>query len=279
MRFPSPRSTATALALAVSTAAAPARAQTPPDLPLWEIGAFGIGVSQQAYPGSDEQVNRSLAVPYFIYRGEVLRADRGAAGLRALKTPRFELDVGFAGSFAARSNEIDARRGMPDLGTLVEFGPRLRWKLGEGLADGRWRLDVPLRGVFDLNARAAHRGMTLEPELSFERRSLGSWSYTTSLSAVLADARLASTFYSVEAPFVLPDRPAYAARSGLVAWRLSASLSRPLGTDWRWFGFARLDSVRGAANETSPLVRRTEGATVGLGVAYTWRRSERRATE
>jgi len=43
------------------------------------------------------------------------------------------------------------------------------------------------------------------------------------------------------------------------------------------FGFARLDTVAGAANENSPLVRRSTGASVGLGVAYTWMRSERAA--
>jgi outer membrane protein len=41
--------------------AAPVLAQTPAaaDLPLWEIGAVGFGVSQQAYPGASEQVRRA----------------------------------------------------------------------------------------------------------------------------------------------------------------------------------------------------------------------------
>ena len=41
----------------------------------------------------------------------------------------------------------------------------------------------------------------------------------------------------------------------------------------------RVDSVAGAANEASPLVRRTTGTTVGLGLGYTWLRSEARASE
>jgi hypothetical protein len=98
--------------------------------PLWELGGVALGVSQSAYPGADQQVNRALALPYFIYRGDVLRADRDTAGIRAMKTESFELDVGFAGAFGAGSETIAARQGMRKLGTLVELGPRLKWDLG-----------------------------------------------------------------------------------------------------------------------------------------------------
>jgi len=255
------------------------QAQTAASHPLWELGAVGVGVTQQAYPGSDVQVHRGLGLPYWVYRGRFFRADRQTAGLRAIKTAHFELDVGFAGSFGARSDQIDTRRGLPDLGTLVEFGPRARLDLGEGPAGGRWRLDLPLRGVFDLDERAAHRGMAFEPEIAFQRRARSGWAYSTSLSAIIADRRLARTFYAVEPAFALPDRPAYAAHGGLVAWRLATSFSGNLSRDWRVFGFGRVDSVSGAANEDSPLVRRTHGATLGLGVAYTWMRSERSAED
>ena len=256
-----------------------AQAQPAAPLPLWELGAVGVGVSQQAYPGSDVQVNRGLGLPYLVYRGRFLRADRETAGLRAIKTADFELDIGFAGSFGARSDQIGARRGMPDLGTLVEFGPRVRLDLGEGPAGGRWRLDLPLRGVFDLDERAAHRGMAFEPEIAFQRREQAGWAYSTSVSAIIANRRLARTFYSVDPAFALPDRPVYAASGGLVAWRLATSFSRNLSRDWRVFGFGRVDSVNGAANEDSPLVRRIHGATVGFGFAYTWIRSERSAED
>jgi outer membrane protein len=45
------------------------------------------------------------------------------------------------------------------------------------------------------------------------------------------------------------------------------------------FGFARVDSVAGAANRASPLVQQRNGATVGLGVSWTWLRSEARASD
>jgi MipA family protein len=247
--------------------------------PLWELGGFTVGVSQQAYPGSDQQVQRALALPFFIYRGEVFRADRDTLGLRAFKTPEFELDIGVAGAFGSSSEELDARRGMRKLGTLVELGPRLKWNLGEAPGNGRWRAEFPLRAVFDLSDSAAHRGLSFEPELIFERRARGGWTYSASVSAIVADRKLARTFYEVTPAEATAQRSAYSASSGLVAWRLSTSFSRSLSPDWRLFGFARLDTVAGAANQASPLVREKTGASVGLGLVYTWMRSEQRARD
>ncbi len=256
-----------------------AMAQGQSAAPLWELGGVAIGVSQQAYPGSDQKVNRALALPYFVYRGEVLRADRDTAGIRALKTQNFEIDVGVAGSFGSGSRSIEARQGMPELGTLVELGPRLKWKLGTAPGNGQWRAEIPLRGVFDLSNRFDHKGLSFEPKLIYEGQSTSGWRYNTSIGAIFADVKLAQTFYEVNSAQATALRPAYAASSGLVAWRLGSTFSRNLSPDLRLFGFARLDTVAGAANERSPLVRQTTGATFGMGVTYNWLRSEQRGQD
>jgi len=248
-------------------------------LPLWEIGGFALGVSQQAYPGSDQQVERLLPLPFLIYRGKFLRADRETTGLRAIRTPQYELDIGTAASFAARSTEIDARRGMPELGTLIEFGPRLKVNLGEGPGGGRWRLDLPLRGVFDLGDGGAYRGIAFEPRLLMQQRASPRLAYSASIGAILGDEDLARTFYAVDPAYALANRPAYAADAGLIAWRLAASLNYSLTPQWRLFAFGRVDTVAGAANQDSPLVRQTTGASAGVGVFYTWLRSTRTAED
>jgi outer membrane protein len=275
--LPTPYQTVACLALVM--AATPALAQNANTQPLWELGAVGIGVSQQAYPGASAQVTRGLALPYFVYRGEVLRADRDTAGLRAIKTERMELDIGVAGSFGARADEVDERQGMPRLGTLIEFGPRVKWKLSEDQAGGGWRAELPLRGVFDLSDSAAYRGVAFEPKLVYQRRASAGWFYSTSVGAIVADKRLAKTFYGVAPQYALASRPSYEAQSGLVAWRLNASVFHQLSRDWRVFGFGRIDSVAGAANDNSPLVKKTNGASLGLGLTYTWLRSERSAVD
>jgi len=245
--------------------------------PLWELGGVALGVSQSAYPGADQQVNRALALPYFVYRGDVLRADRDTAGIRAMKTETFELDVGFAGAFGAGSETIDARQGMRKLGTLVELGPRLKVDLGAGPAGGRLSAEFPARAVLDLSDKAAHRGWSLEPKLTYSNRTASGWRYSASVSAIVADTRLAQTFYEVRSSEATAARPAYRAEGGLVSWRFGTAFSRSLARDWNLFGFARLETVAGAANESSPLVRRSSGASVGVGVAYTWMRSDRAA--
>jgi outer membrane scaffolding protein for murein synthesis (MipA/OmpV family) len=264
------------LAACVALAAASAHAEGPP-LPLWEVGGLALGVGQQAYLGSDQRVGRGLALPYVIYRGEFLRADRESVGVRAVKRPAFEVDIGFGGAFGSSSSEIDARRGMPDLGTLVEFGPRLKWALAES-GDRRWRVELPLRGVFDLDDRLAGRGLAFEPELNLGRRSPG-LTWTLSAAALIGDRRLAGTFYGVAPEYATPERSAYAARPGLIGWRFGASGSRQVADDWLLFGFARVDSVAGAANRTSPLVRQTHGVTFGVGAMWTWLRSRQPAAD
>ena len=241
--------------------------------PRWELGAVGVGVSQQAYPGSDEHLARWRLLPYGLYRGRWLRADGDTVGVRAARTPSWELDLGVAASFGGGGDDIEARRGMPRLGTLVEFGPRLKWRLNPEAGDGAWRLALPLRGVFDLSDRLRHRGWALEPELSRAWRPAEGWRTGIGLGAIVADRALADTFYGVTAADATALRPAYRARGGLVAWRLSASFNRQLNRDWRVFGFVRTDTVAGGANRASPLVRQTTGTTVGLGLSVALARS------
>ena len=147
----------------LSTAALAQADDRPGGAPLWELGGVALGVSQNAYPGSDQQVNRALALPYFIYRGDVFRADRETAGIRALKTETLELDLGFAGAFGSGSDTIEARQGMRKLGTLVELGPRLKWDLGAGPAGGRLSAVFPVRAVLDLSDQAATGVGALSP--------------------------------------------------------------------------------------------------------------------
>jgi MipA family protein len=265
------RCAAAGLALLASAAAAQEGDSIPPPVqaPLWEAGLFGAGGSQQAYPGSKQQVRSGLVLPFLIWRGRVVRAEQGGVGVRAVRSEAVDLDIGFAGSFGSAAADNDARRGMADIGWLVEFGPRLRWRIGHGFSAA-----LPVRGVFDVSNRFTYRGIAVEPVLGWGTRSHG-WGYGVSLALLGGDRRLADTFYGVAPVYATATRPAYEARGGLIATRLSVNLSRRLSTDWRFFAYARTDAVHGAANEASPLVDRKAGASAGIGLAWTgWRSSE-----
>ena len=266
------------LALVACMAIAPhALAQSSDTSPLWEVGAVGAGLRQQAYPGSSQVIGRALLLPYFIYRGQYWRSDEGNFGLRAFKSERLELDIGFAGAFGSNSSEINARSGMPDLGTLFEFGPKLKWKLGDVERKEGWRAEFALRGVFDVSDKLRDKGVSFEPELVYEGTPISSWRYSASLGAIYGDKRLADTFYGVAPIYANASRPTYEAQPGLILSRLSLNVGRTITQDVRLFGFARVATLEGAANVNSPLIRQSHASTFGVGVIYTFAKSSERA--
>jgi outer membrane scaffolding protein for murein synthesis (MipA/OmpV family) len=271
--------------LAMLALTAPAAAQqlapTPdPDLPLWEVGLFGGAASTPAYPGSEDRSTRALVLPMVIYRGKVLRADRSGIGARLINTERVELDLGFALSLPARSDDVAVRAGMPDLRSLLEFGPRLKVLLAEPTATSRVRLELPLRVPVELKSGFKRQGLVFEPRVVFEAGDgTGKWQADANVGAVFGNARLHQYFYGVEPQYATATRPAYEASGGLLMTRLGLSLSRRLSPDWRVFGFTRYDNYSHASNRESPLFLRNSGLSVGAGFTWTIHRSAARAWE
>ena len=243
--------------------------------PLWEVGVFGFGVSQPAYPGAAERTQLAIGLPFVIYRGKYLRADESTVGVRAVNTPSTELDIGFAGSFGARSTDVAVRNGMPGLGTLFEFGPRLRLNLPAPIPGARLRVALPLRAVLDVSHAFQGRGLSFEPELDFSLRTAGGTRLGAKAGMIFGDRKLNDYLYGVAPLYANAARPAYQGRAGLVATRVGLSTASSLGQDWDLFTFARFDSVSGGANGASPLVRKAGGPSVGIGLAWTFGRSER----
>lgn len=261
-----------ALALCAALMPFAARAQ----LPLWEAGVFGGVASTPAYSGSSDRSSRALVLPFLIYRGQVLRSDDSGIGARLFKSPDAELDVGFAASLPARSDDVAAREGMPDLGTLLEFGPRVKLRLANPTPNTRLRLELPVRAVIEARGGLHHRGWTFEPKLVFEsREGWGGWSFGTQLGMVVGDATINRYFYEVQPQYANAARSAYQARAGLVLLRAGVNASRMLTPDVRVFGFVRLDSYAGAANRASALMKQDTGVSAGAGFAWTLARSAR----
>lgn len=247
-------------------------------LPLWEVGVFGGAASTPAYPGADDKTSRALVIPYLIYRGEVFRSDRGGIGARVLRTTDFELDIGLAGSLPSNSEDTAARAGMSDLGTLVEFGPRVKWTLARPSPGTQLRLELPVRAVLEFNSGVNGQGVAFEPELVYDMRNIaGGWRLSASGSLVWGDRKLNNYFYGVAPQFATRTRPAYEAQSGLIATRVGLSTSKNITPDVSVFGFVRYESYSGAANLASPLHQAANGSSVGIGLAWTLGRSTQRA--
>jgi len=261
-----------------AAAAAPAAA----DLPLWEAGIGAAGFSTPAYPGADARSNRGLVLPFLIYRGKVFRAGEGGIGAHLLDTDKVEFDIGFSGALPSHAKDVDARRGMPDLGTLLEFGPRVKYKFVDLGEQGRLRVELPLRAVIEARGGVRRQGWTMEPRLVWEKRSGESvaaprWTMEAQLGAVFGDRRINRYFYEVQPQYATVDRPAYHADGGLMLVRTGLFGTYRLNPDLRLFGFVRYESYAGAANQDSPLMKKNTGASAGIGFAWTFARSQERA--
>lgn len=263
-------------AAALAGAISPATAAEP----LWELGAFGGVASTPAYPGSVDSSRRGLVLPFFIYRGKVMRVDQSGIGARLVNKERFEFDVGLAASLPAKSDDVVARAGMPDLGTLLELGPRAKVTLLDLSPDSRLRLDIPLRAVLEARGGLHSQGYTFEPKVVYESRGPdGVWTFDANVGMVVGDRKVNQYFYEVRPEFALADRPAYAADAGLILVRTGMSGSRMINPDLRVFGFVRLESYASAANRHSPLIKKTTGTSVGVGFAWTIKRSSQPAQD
>ncbi|WP_426955903.1 MipA/OmpV family protein [Muricoccus radiodurans] len=268
-----PRVAAATLALL----AAPAQAQEV-RLPQFELGVAGGGGWLPDYPASDQNHLRGLAVPYVIYRGEVIRADDQGLRGRVLRGPVFGLDVSFSGAFPSSSDDNRARRGMPDLDYQGEVGPALRitpWR--DPNHPRRVNIELPVRAVFSSDLTSVHyRGIVFSPELAFEDRNVGfpGGRFRIGLGPVFATTRLHRYFYEVEPGFARPDRPAYRASGGYLGTRMQFSYRVPINRSLSFVGGGRVENFSGAANADSPLHRRDWNYSVAAGFAWSFYSSE-----
>jgi outer membrane scaffolding protein for murein synthesis (MipA/OmpV family) len=276
------------LALAALLLTAPAAAQeTAPNaarqtgevrLPVFEAGVAGGGGWLPDYPAADQNHLRGIALPYVIYRGEVLRADDQGVRGRVLRGERLGLDLSFSGAFPSSSDDNRARRGMPDLDWQGEVGPALRLTLWrDPLQPRRVNLELPVRAVFSSDLTSVHyRGVVFSPELAYEDRNIGFPGARLRIGAgpIIATSRLHRYFYEVAPEFALPDRPAYRAKGGYLGTRVQFSYRVPLTRQISFVGGGRVENFGGAANADSPLHRQDWNWTVALGFAWSFYSSE-----
>ena len=113
--------------------------------PLWEFG-LGIGaIAFEDYRGSNTSHVYPLPVPYLIYNGPFLKADRDGVRGMLFNQHWVELNVSVNATTPVQSDR--ARSGMPGLKSTIEVGPSLEFHLLRS-ADSRYRFDLrlPVRG-------------------------------------------------------------------------------------------------------------------------------------
>lgn len=251
-------------------------------LPRWEFGA-GIGaVAFADYRGADSTHVYALPLPYFIYRGRFLRADRGGLRSRLFARDDLELTLSASATTPVRSHNNRARMGMPDLKPTVELGPAITLRLWRS-TDQRRRLEVrgPLRAALSVESSPRAVGYFFAPTVNFDisgaAGGLKGWQLGALAGPLFADRRYHDYFYGVAAPYRTATRPTFRARAGYGGTQFTVALSKHF--EHFWLGtFLRYDSLAGAVFDASPLVRTHSYWSTGIGVAWQITESSQRVS-
>jgi outer membrane scaffolding protein for murein synthesis (MipA/OmpV family) len=260
--------------LALSAAAAHAE-----EKPLWE---FGLGAGALAFPdyrGSDEARVYPVPVPYFVYRGPILKADRDGLRGKLFNREYVELDLSVGATIPVNSSDNAARRGMPDLKPTIELGPSVEVHLWRS-ADRDVKLDLvmPLRVPITLESSPRSLQWMFAPRLNIDFDNFGGhngWNVGGGVGPVFAADKFHEYFYSVPAQFATPDRPEYHADGGYSGMHVLAAVSKRFPK--YWFGaFLRYDWLGGAQFANSPLMRQESYLAGGFGFAWMIGESKRK---
>ena len=266
---------AAALALAATHALPAAGGEEP----LWEAGIGLTALDFPDYRGSSQSRAYVLPFPYFVYRGDFLRQDR--RGLRGvfLENDRFDVNLSMGASLPVDSSRDHVREGMPNLRPTVEFGPSVAAALWEA-ADHKARLELrlPLRATVTVESHPRFIGGQFSPHVNLDvvdPAGHDGWNLGLLAGPVFTDRRYNRYFYEVQDAFATPERPGYTTGGGYGGMQFIAALSKRYPRFWIG-GFARYDTLSGAAFEQSPLVTSKHYFAAGIGISWIIRESERR---
>jgi hypothetical protein len=257
------------------------RNSDPAGRPLWEVGLAGIGGYVADYPGAAQSRFRGFPVPYFIYRGKVLRAgDGGIVRGRFQLSESLEFDLSFDGSLNADSDKNTLRRGMPDLDFLGEIGPQLTWRAWEE-SNRSLTINLPVRASLSFgDGGIRSRGLVLNPRITYRDRDfVGGNTLSLGLGPIFATEKLMDYFYEVRPQFALRDRPAFDADSGYLGSEISIGLSRRLTPQVRLFVGSQVGLFNGATNRRSTLLARETNWNFAFGASWAIWESSKRATD
>lgn len=244
--------------------------------PLWELGAGIGGLTLPDYRGSDEQRNLLFPIPYFIYRGEILKVDRERIRGLLFKTERVELNFSLNGSPPVKSKNNKAREGMPNLDPTLEFGPQLNILLWEYEQRYKLTLQLPLRKVIATDLSSAHNaGLISNPILNLDIKNIGQHGWNLGLSGgpVFANQTYHHYFYGVDPDYATAGRPAYDASGGYSGAQITLALSKRFSDFWTG-AFIRVYDLHGAVFDDSPLLQQRLSFMAGIGFAWIFSRSD-----
>jgi outer membrane scaffolding protein for murein synthesis (MipA/OmpV family) len=239
--------------------------------PLWELGAGATVLTLPAYRGSDQSNSFILPLPLVTYHGDFFKADRHGIRGALFDSDRVDFTISAAAAPPAKSDNITARSGMPDLDATFEIGPQLDLTFWRSENRARYlKLLLPLRAAFTVDAPPKDVGWVFHPRLNLDITdipNLPGWNLGLLAGPVFGNQRQNAYYYSVAPQYATLERPAYDAPSGYAGVQFVAGVSKRFPKYWVG-GFVRYDNLAGAAFADSPLV--LQNSYFAAGVAVTW---------
>jgi outer membrane protein len=252
---------------------APAAAK---EAPLWEFGLGAGAIAFEDYRGSDTVHAYPLPVPYVVYNGKFLKADRDGVRGTLFNQDRLEINLSFNLTTPVRNDR--ERSGMPDLKSTVEIGPSFDVHLFRS-EDSKVKFDLrmPLRAAATVDGSPQVIGWTFTPRFNVDIADpwgFEGWNLGLLAGPLFADRRYHEYFYSVDRQFATPSRPEFQADGGYAGTQSTTALSKRYPKFWVG-AYMRYDTLAGAAFIDSPLVQRKSYWSAGFGFAWILHQSSR----
>ena len=222
----------------------------------WEIGAALAALQIPLYPGSADHRQYLLPLPYLKVRSEFLDVDQGIRA-KLFRGTRIRLSMSADLGVPVRSKDSLVRKGMPNLDTVVQFGPLLEINMA-GSREGPWdlRFELPARIAIASDIKSVHNlGWIYEPRFSYE-------TYRSSSTGF---------FWKITA-FSTATRPEFTSGSGyggsfadiIASWREDELI---------YWSYLRYQNLAGAVFENSPLVEQKNYYFLGVGITWVFAHS------
>lgn len=237
------------------------------------MGAASILVYSADYPASNEMSPRYVIVPTVIYRGEEIRQDRRGTRTVFHRDKKWVIDLGSGLSLPTNSNENKARKGMDDLGFVLELGPRIIYSIFEGDDDSLLFL-LPYRFAIATDfSFTKDIGTRINPEIEYTRILSNHLRLRFSIELNYASEVFNDYIYEVQDKYATADRPDYNAKAGYLGSSISAAA---IYRTSRFAVFTGINYNRydNSANENSPLYKTKEGTGVAIGINYFFHQSD-----
>lgn len=239
--------------------------------PLWELGLGAFALELPVYRGSDQSLSTVLPIPYIVYRGDFLKADRNGVRGVFFESDKIELNLSFAASPPVNSEDVTARTGMPGLTASLEVGPSLDIGLWHSpRKDVHLRLFLPARAAFTMESAPRFIGWQIGPRMNLDiEQPLGlqGWTLGTVVGPIFGSQAQHAYFYDVAPAFSTPSRPTYESKGGYGGMQVLSALWKQFPGFWVG-GFVRYDNLQGAVFEDSPLVTQKNRLAGGLAIAW-----------